>query len=615
MATDEYGVDDGWWSADGHWHDADPDTLRLLRDRFEESAARPAAPLWCVRTGEAAGLRSRCALRLDDGTDLGELDRLPPDLTPGVHRLTPLDGGPTTTLVVAPDRLDTWPRQPRWGVAVQAYAALTDRSWWIGDLRDLGELGRWIGGHGGSVLGLSPLCEPLPTTPRQPSPYSPSSRSHLDPLIVAFGDDERPAPRPAGAERVIDRDAAWEAKLAAFRSRWDGLAEAERDRRAEHVRRAAAAPERDRAVWHAVFDHLALHHGTGWTQWPEAHRRPDSTEVSRRAAENAIEVAFLGWVHEQAEDALARTREDLARAGVSLMGDLPVGVSPDGFEAWFDQDLVAHGWRVGAPPDPLGPRGQDWGLPPLDPHLLRAAAYAPWLETLRSNLGRYDGLRIDHVMGLFRLFWIPPGGDPSHGTYVRTRPGELLDLLVAVAARSGAFVVGEDLGTVEAGARETLRDRGIAGTKVAWFEDEPPERWPAQSLGTLTTHDLPTTTGALSGADPASDEGMARRMVEFAGGGPDVEPGDAPADAPADVLVRAHERLAAAGSAVVLAALEDVVGSPDRVNMPGTVDEYPNWRVPLPEPVDRLARVPLAEDIARALDRSARPSVHGDPAG
>lgn len=603
MGTDRFGVDDGWWAADGHWHDADPDTLALLRERFEENATVAAAPMWFVRIGAAHQLHDRCDLELDGGERLDGLLELPADLPPGVHLLSPHDGGPPTTVVAAPDRLGTWPDRPRWGVAVQAYAALSDRSRWIGDLRDLVSVGRWVGPHGGSVLGSSPLCEPLPTTPRQPSPYSPSSRSHLDPLIVPFDGDELP-PRQGPTERVIDRDRAWADSLAGLHRRWEGLPDADRGGRAEAIRRTVGLESTDRATWHAVFDALAAHHGTGWHGWPDALRHPGTRAVREWADANAGDVAFWAWIDEQTEAAFARAHADLRAAGVDLMGDLPVGVGADGFEAWYDQDVMGGGWRVGAPPDPLGPHGQDWGLPPLDPVLARAAAYEPWVATLRANLGRYDGLRIDHVMGLFRLFWIPPGGDASHGTYVRSRPGELLELLVAIAAANGAFVVGEDLGTVEAGVRETLRDRGIAGTKVAWFEEEPPEDWPAQSLGTLTTHDLPTTTGALRGTDPSIDPEMVRRMLAFAGrdpgesvGGEDVE----------EVLVAAHARLAKAGSAVVLAALEDVVGSPDRVNLPGTVDEYPNWRMPLPVQADQLDGCPSSTRVAAAMDREELP--------
>lgn len=256
------------------------------------------------------------------------------------------------------------------------------------------------------------------------------------------------------------------------------------------------------------------------------------------------------------------------------------------------------GWSIGAPPDPIGPHGQDWGLPPYDPHQLRAVGYEPFLATLRANFARWDVLRIDHVMGLFRLFWIPQGADPAHGTYVRFHGHELVDLVVSEAVRAGRAVVGEDLGTVEENVRETLADRRIFGTKVAWFEHDAPEHWALASLGTLTTHDLPTVAGALSETDPTADRSMIDAMHSFAQRGYD--------DDHDDVAVAAHQRLGGASSELVLATLEDLVGSRLRVNLPGTVDQYPNWRLPLHTGVDELDDHPLAGRIADALGEHRR---------
>ena len=600
MGTDALGIDDGWWGADGVWHDADPDTVASLRERLTESAQLPSAPYWFVDPAEGPALQSRCSVRLDDGTWIEDLDALPRDLPYGVHELHPADGSPPSRLVSAPTRLATWPANPTWGLAVQVYSAMSSRSWGIGDLDDLAAVGRWAGTRGATVLGINPLADPVPVTPRQPSPYSPSSRSFLDPLILPF--DEAEGPGAAVSSELVDRDLAWSAKVAALRARWESLPPDERSSLVADVDAGLRAPVLDRSLWHGVFDHLAVHHQSGWHRWPAGLRDPGSLDVVEHARRHVDEVAFWCWVDGTCEAALAETRAALDLYGVSIMGDLPVGVAADGFDAWFDQEVMVTGWRVGAPPDPLGPAGQDWGLPPYDPHLLRAAGYEPFLATLRASFGRYGGLRIDHVMGLFRLFWIPPGGDPSHGTYVRTRPGELLGLVVAEAARHGAFVVGEDLGTVEDQVRRACRDRGVAGTKVAWFEPEAPESWPAASLGTLTTHDLPTTAGALSGTDPAADAGMVEAMRTFAGGVDERAGVD-------EVLVAAHRRLARSGSALVLATLEDVVGSQHRVNLPGTVDEYPNWRVRLPVDADRLHESPTAEAVAQALG-DARPSPH-----
>jgi 4-alpha-glucanotransferase len=219
---------------------------------------------------------------------------------------------------------------------------------------------------------------------------------------------------------------------------------------------------------------------------------------------------------------------------------------------------------------------------------------------LRAMFRRFGGLRIDHVMGLFRLFWIPPGADPSQGAYVRYRVDELLALIVMEATRTGAFVVGEDLGTVEEGVRETLADHGISGTRVGWFDGGLPE-WPWQSLGTLTTHDLPTVVGAVSGRDDTADPAMAAQLLESL----DTSAADAEAD-PTAVLLDAHAALGASGSALVLATMEDVVGSPHRVNLPGPEQGYPSWRRPLGVPIEELDAHPIARRVVRAVAEGRR---------
>ena len=351
---------------------------------------------------------------------------------------------------------------------------------------------------------------------------------------------------------------------------------------------------------YAIFCALAEHFGTGWRHWPSAFADPEGEAVRAFTADHPERVAFWQFVVDRVDAQLGEVRAALDAEGVTLMGDLPVGVDGGGFDAWTFTDALARGMHVGAPPDPFSPHGQDWGLPPFDPWALRAIGYSPFVETIRGTLGRFGGLRIDHVMGLFRLFWIPEGADPADGAYVRYPADELLDLLVLEATRSGAFVVGEDLGTVEAGVRETLTARGIAGTKVALFEDEP-NNWPAHSLGTLTTHDLPTVEGAVSGSDAAGDPGIADRLLALTGRGPDAEL--------EDVLVAAHERLARSGSDLVLATMEDIVGSRLRVNLPGTIDSYPNWRIALPVAVDDLDAHPVAERIT-GLMATERPRIN-----
>jgi 4-alpha-glucanotransferase len=288
-----------------------------------------------------------------------------------------------------------------------------------------------------------------------------------------------------------------------------------------------------------------------------------------------------------------------------VVHDLAVGFDPGGFDGWAWRDLLALDARIGAPPDEFNRAGQDWGLPPFVPWRLRQAGYAPFLETLRSVLRGAGGLRMDHVMGLFRLFWVPPGAGPTDGAYVRYPAGDLLDLLALESTRAGALVVGEDLGTVEAGVREELAARAVLSMRLLWFEDEPPERWPERALGLVTTHDLPTVAGVWTGSDvedqraagvPVAEEGAAalhHRLARATG-----LPSDA---AVADAVVAAHRALAASPSALVAATLEDAAQVSERPNMPGTVDSWPNWSLALPKPLEELEADPVVGAVGDAL--------------
>ena len=596
MATDEWGIDDGWWGNDGEWHDANPATVAALRDLFsrgDDTPGRPSPPMWFVREHATPVLMSTCRVITEDGDDLGTFDALPGDLPLGYHRLIPVDRSRETRLMIIADRIPPGSDDRKWGVTAQVYSTHTHRSWGVGDTRDLDTLGRWIAAQGGDVMGLSPIGDALPTTPRQNSPYSPSSRRHLDPLVIALDPaDDLEATTAAKLRELgeIDRDAVFTAKVAALEARWHDLPAARRP-----IVDIATEPGA-----HAAFCAIAEFLGTGWDAWPAELQHAEGAAVDAFAREHPERVSFWAWVQQQASDEFAALGGRLAAIGVSLLGDLPVGVAPDGFDAWMDRDQLALDWTIGAPPDPIGPHGQNWGLPPYQPHRLRAHGYASFLATLRANLRRVAILRLDHVMGLFRLFWIPPGGEPADGTYVRFADHELIDLVVTEAVRHGCRIIGEDLGTVEDDVRATLADRGILGTKVAWFETLPPERWARESMGTLTTHDLPTVAGALSDTDPAADPTIVDRMYAFA------ERGEA--EDHNEVSVAAHRRLGRAGSELVMATLEDLVGSRLRVNLPGTVDQYPNWRLPLPVGVDELDDHPLPGRIVAAISeaRSSR---------
>jgi 4-alpha-glucanotransferase len=255
--------------------------------------------------------------------------------------------------------------------------------------------------------------------------------------------------------------------------------------------------------------------------------------------------------------------------------DLPVGVDPAGADAWLWRDVMVESMRVGAPPDRFQPEGQDWGLPPFDPFKLRAAGYEPFVQLLRAAFRHAAGLRVDHVMGLFRLYWIPVGASPTEGTYVRYPWRDLLGILTLEATNAGAFVVGEDLGTVEAWVRQELAGRDILSYRLLWFEDDPPSQWPEKALAAVTTHDLPTVGGMLA----ATGDGRPVREAVRSG----------------------YAALAESPCLLVAATLEDALEVMEQPNQPGTVNEW-NWSRALPLPLERVVEDPGLAEVARILN-------------
>ncbi|OIK23439.1 4-alpha-glucanotransferase [Streptomyces malaysiense] len=562
----------------------------------------------------------------------------------GVHRVTAVAPDGRTGhahLVVAPDRLPAPPRRS-YGLLVQLYSLLSRRSWGMGDLGDLAELAGWAGRVAGAgFVQVNPLHSAVPGAPTDPSPYRPSSRRFPDPVHLrvedvpeyAYAEDrerlghllERAARlRDAvlGKGALVDRDAVWELKREAL----------------ETVLAVPLGPGR-RAAYdafctahgqalddHATYYALAETHGPDWTTWPDGLRDPRSEATARAREELADRVAFhtrLAWL----TDGQLRAAQRVAReAGmpVGIVHDLAVGVHPAGADSWAQQDVFAAGMSVGAPPDAFNARGQDWGLPPWRPDRLAACGYAPYRELLRA-LFRYAGaLRIDHVMGLFRLWWIPEGSPPTEGTYVHYDAEAMLAVLALEAGRAGSVVIGEDLGTVAPGVRETLQRRGLLGTSVLWFERDwtgdgrplPPERWRADCLATATTHDLPPTAARLT-ADhvelrdrlglltrPAAEERAeavadaaewlallsSLALLDSTATGP---PGTAE-----EAEVRAvHRFLLRTPARLIGVWLPDCVGDRRPQNLPGTCAEYPNWRLPI---ADRAGRAVTLEELTAA---------------
>jgi 4-alpha-glucanotransferase len=309
-------------------------------------------------------------------------------------------------------------------------------------------------------------------------------------------------------------------------------------------------------------------------------------------------VRFYQWVQWLCDQQLAK-----AAAEIPLMQDLPIGVDPDGADAWAWQDVFAGGVTVGSPPDEYNTQGQNWGLPPFVPWKLRSAGYEPFIQTLRGVLRHAGGLRIDHVMGLFRLFWIPQSADPTAGAYVRYAEDELLAIIALESERAKAFIVGEDLGIVEESARKQLAESRVLSYRLLWFETDPPAKYPEMALAAVTTHDLPTVTGLWSGADlqaqhelglQPNEEGTLKIRENFRSmaGISDETPVE-------EAIARAYELLGQAPSAVVTATLEDALAVEERPNIPGTKED--SWSLALPQSRENLQSSPLARTIAQTL--------------
>ena len=569
-------VQQDWVDADDRpQHSPDATVARVLAVMGEPPADLETTAPVVTRRGRRTGLVG--VVRLEEGGTVPLDDVVPDDLPFGYHVLV-TDAGVERRLVVSPGRCWVPPEQ-RWGWAVQLYAARSTGSAGVGDLADLRTLREWTESLGGGFLVVNPLHAVAPVLPLETSPYLPATRRFRNPVYLHV--DEPPETPVVG----IDRDAAWTHKLRVLR--------AEFDQRADDDLFDAWRAEQGRALEEfATWMVLAAEHGADWHDWPEPLRDPRGDAVRRLAAERADEVTFQAWLQWLLSAQLRAATGDL-----TVVQDLPIGVSGGGADAWAWQGVMADGITVGCPPDALNTVGQDWGSPPFVPWRLRAADYEPFVQSVRATIAGAGGLRIDHVMGLFRLWWIPEGGGPQEGCYVRYPAEDLLDIVCLESHRAEAVVVGEDLGTVEEGVAEALAERGILSYRVLWFEDDDPAEWLPGSLATVTTHDLPTVTGLWNGSDVddqlassdmTADDVLAGREELLGRLGRDGLPTDATAQ---DAVAAAYAQLGRAPSLLLAFSLEDAVGEERRPNVPGTT-ERDNWRVPLSVPVDELATHP-----------------------
>ena len=562
--------------------------------------------------------------RVIDGQPTGEATfEAPGDLPLGWHTLNARvgDGSFSAPLVVSPSALAlpaALQQRSAWGLMSQMYSVRSRQSWGLGDLADLDEMAAWAATDlGADFVLVNPLHAAEPVAPMEPSPYLPTSRRFVNPIYIRVEDipevgylstAERQLlewhaddARALNEADTIDRDAVWAAKVAALRTVFHQPRSSRRERAFTAFCEREGQGLLDFATWCA----LAQKHGLPSGEWPAELQDPRSSAVEALRDQIGDDVEFYRWLQWIVDEQLAAVQRHAHESGMSIgvIHDLAVGVHPEGADAWGLADALARRVTVGAPPDQYNQLGQDWSQPPWRPDRLEELGYAPYRDLLRTVLRHAGGIRIDHVIGLFRLWWVPDGRPVSEGTYVRYDHEALIGILVLEAHRAGALVVGEDLGVVEPWVRDYLRERGILGTSVLWFEKDaqgkprPAEAYRELCLATVTTHDLPPTAGYLSGAhiDLRHDLGLLTRPVEqertvdeaARQGVIDmlVERGLLRPGAPrSDVVEALHRFLSWTPAKLLGVAVPDLTGDQRTMNQPGTDEEYPNWRLPLAGP-------------------------------
>ncbi|CAK0774366.1 4-alpha-glucanotransferase [uncultured Gammaproteobacteria bacterium] len=571
-----------------------------------------------------------------------------------------------STLIIAPEcclSLDERvPGGRSWGLGSQLYSLRSAGNWGVGDFGDLAALAETAGRLGAGMVGINPLHALFPADPCHFSPYAPSSRTFLNLIhidVVAVDDlAESPAARdliggPAFQRALAQvRDAelvdypavarlkrpVLELLYASFRVRHleSGLA-TERTESFRAFQQEMGLALRQLAVFETLHEHFFGSDFTkwGWQDWPEPYRRPESAEVGAFAAANAERIEFFEYLQWLADSQFAEAAARGRAAGlkVGFYRDLAVSGHPGGAEAWVNQSVVVQGARVGAPPDQFNLQGQNWGLSPWSPVALRDAAYAPFVALLRANMRHAGVLRIDHVMSLQHLFWFPVGGGP--GAYVSYPFQDLVRIVALESRRQRCVVIGEDLGTVPEGFRPAMQRAGVLSYRVLYFERGhggyflPPHTYPEHALVCVTTHDLATLKGYWNGSDlhwrlrlgmysdpGAHDREVAGRLEDrwrllealaAAGALPEHLRGrDRPPEMTSELMVAVHRYLAGSPSRILLVQLEDVLGEGEQPNLPGTVDQHPNWRRRLSGTVADLDRSVTLRALARDMGANRR---------
>jgi 4-alpha-glucanotransferase len=536
------------------------------------------------------------------------------------------------------------PEERSWGFAVQLYSVRSRQSWGFGDLGDLADLAAWSASDlGAGFILINPLHAGEPLPPLSQSPYLPMSRRFTSPLYLRIEDipeyarltagdrvriDSLAAPLRArnATSELLDRDGVWRAKRTALQIIYRQPMTAQRRAEFDAYRHRVGQPLEDWGLWCA----LAEIHGPDWRSWPASLRVVGSAEVAAERARLSGQALFHAWLQWLADGQLAAAQDAARAAGmrIGIIRDLAVGCHPGGADAWAWQDVMVSGVGVGAPPDEFNQRGQDWNQPPWHPLRLAAQGYAPLADLMHSALRHAGGLRVDHVMGLFRLWWVPSGMSPDQGTYVRYDHHAMVGVLAGQAVSADALAIGEDLGTVDPWIREYLAERGVLGTAMLWFERGPdgaplpPGKWRRNCLAMVGTHDVPPIAAFVTGeqVELRSRLGLLTRSYREESDESDAvvrawqevleAEGLLPAGgrlSPAEFTVACYAFLARTPALLIGVSLADAVGDRRPQNIPGTTDEYPNWRVPLCDgegravSLDDLADSRMVRAVARAV--------------
>ena len=562
------------------------------------------------------------APRMIDGELVGRATFDVPHWLPlGWHRLVAtVEGGhvESATLIIVPNTLSLPLLESSrrvWGVNAQLYSTRSASSWGIGDASDLADLAAVCADKGADFLLINPVHASQPVAPLENSPYLPVSRRWLNPIYIRPESIEEYASLPqasraaieqlrdetrqfATREDLIDRDRSWEAKRKALEAIFAVPRSYHRQSQLDRFIERGGSELSNYALWCALVER------EGTIELPEDLARSSAPRVELERLELAERVDFYQWcqwvVAEQLEYAQHVARE--VGMEIGIMADLAVGVHPYGSEKWSRPELFASGMSVGAPPDVYSQQGQNWSQPPWSPRSLADSGYLPLRDMVRAALANAGAVRIDHILGMFRLWWIPDGRPATEGTYVYYDHEAMMGVILLEAQRAGAVVIGEDLGVVEPWVRDYLRERGVLGTSVVWFEKEGsgwplrPEHYRDRALAAVNIHDLPPTLGYIRGIQTTlrSELGLLTDDIETVRAGDRLEleqvgvrlheygciDGAEPSER--ETVEGLYRYVAKTPSKLVVASLVDAVGDVRPQNMPGTgADQYPNWCVPL----------------------------------